>query len=147
MICSGLLILMVFAAGARLKHLVTAGIAGLGALSVLVIMEPYRIRRLFSFLDPDADPLGDSYQIRQALISFGSGDWTGLGWEVDKTRLFTRGPYRLCFQFLVKNWADGCEYCCHFVCALRVARLQSRSSGTFIIWRSTRIWHHGLNRF
>ncbi|MEE2787952.1 MAG: putative lipid II flippase FtsW [Myxococcota bacterium] len=78
-ICSGLLILMVFAAGARIRHLVTAGIAGLGALSVLVIMEPYRMRRLFSFLDPDADPLGDSYQIRQALISFGSGDWTGLG--------------------------------------------------------------------
>ena len=86
-ICSGLMILMIFAAGARWHHLTAAIFAGLCALGALIIVEPYRIRRLFSFLYPDADPQGDSYQIRQALISFGSGDWNGLGLGGSKQKL------------------------------------------------------------
>ena len=78
-ICASLLMLMIFAAGARLRHMFVAIGAGLGALVLLILMEPYRVRRFISFLNPEADRQGDSWQLYQALISFGSGNWTGLG--------------------------------------------------------------------
>lgn len=45
----------------------------------LTIRSPYRLRRLLTFLNPDTDPLGASYHIRQALIALGSGGFWGLG--------------------------------------------------------------------
>ncbi len=79
LICSGLMVLMVWAAGGRWLHV--GLLAGLGAVLVpfAVLFEEYRMRRLLAFLSPEADPQGASYHINQALISFGSGEWTGLG--------------------------------------------------------------------
>jgi cell division protein FtsW len=45
----------------------------------LAIRSPYRLKRLLTFLDPNTDPLGASYHIRQALIALGSGGIFGLG--------------------------------------------------------------------
>ncbi|MBV70777.1 MAG: putative lipid II flippase FtsW [Myxococcales bacterium] len=86
-ICASLLLLMIFAAGARLRHLFAAFGVGAGALVLLILMEPYRVRRFISFLNPEADKQGDSWQLFQALISFGSGGWTGLGLGSSKQKL------------------------------------------------------------
>ncbi len=70
---------MLFLGGAPLWQfgvlflLVAAG----GAL--LVIFSPYRLERVTSFLNPWADPFGAGYQLSQALIAFGRGEWTGVG--------------------------------------------------------------------
>jgi cell division protein FtsW len=45
----------------------------------LAIHSPYRLRRVLTFLNPEADPLGSSYHVRQALIAFGSGGLFGIG--------------------------------------------------------------------
>ncbi len=45
----------------------------------LAVKSPYRLKRLLTFFDPDTDPLGASYHIRQALIALGSGGVFGLG--------------------------------------------------------------------
>ncbi|MBI3887487.1 putative lipid II flippase FtsW [Candidatus Microgenomates bacterium] len=45
----------------------------------LAIRSPYRLKRILTFFDPDTDPLGASYHIRQALIALGSGGVFGLG--------------------------------------------------------------------
>ncbi len=45
----------------------------------LVYLEPYRVKRLVVFLNPDADPQGVGWQLRQALIAFGSGKVFGQG--------------------------------------------------------------------
>lgn len=45
----------------------------------LAIRSPYRLRRILTFLDPQSDPLGASYHVRQALIAIGSGGVFGLG--------------------------------------------------------------------
>ena len=45
----------------------------------LAIFSPYRFRRLSSFLNPDLDPLGASYHIRQVLLALGSGGLFGVG--------------------------------------------------------------------
>ncbi|MBJ9723301.1 putative lipid II flippase FtsW [Acinetobacter calcoaceticus] len=52
----------------------------------LVLFEPYRFQRLISFTDPWADPLGVGYQLSNALMAFGRGEWfgTGLGHSVQK---------------------------------------------------------------
>jgi len=51
----------------------------LAALVVLVVAEPYRLERIVSFRDPFADPFNSGYQLSQALIAFGRGEWLGVG--------------------------------------------------------------------
>lgn len=53
-------------------------IIALGGIG-LAMRSPYRLKRLLTFLNPDVDPLGASYHIRQALIALGSGGIFGLG--------------------------------------------------------------------
>jgi len=49
------------------------------ALATLVIFSPYRLQRVSSFLDPWADVQNSGYQLAQALIAFGRGEWFGVG--------------------------------------------------------------------
>lgn len=72
-------ICLYFLSGAPISHFlaIVPIIAG-GALS-LAIITPYRMRRLLTFLNPDIDPLGSSYQIRQVLLALGSGGFWGVG--------------------------------------------------------------------
>jgi cell division protein FtsW len=70
---------MYFVAGANFKHLLVILVAGLLSLIAMVKAAPYRMNRFLAFLDPERDPLGITYQIRQALIAVGSGGWWGLG--------------------------------------------------------------------
>jgi cell division protein FtsW len=50
-----------------------------GALASLVIFSPYRLQRVTAFLDPWADVERSGYQLAQALIAFGRGEWFGVG--------------------------------------------------------------------
>lgn len=45
----------------------------------LIVFEPYRFERLMSFSNPWADPLGAGYQLSNALMAFGRGEWFGVG--------------------------------------------------------------------
>lgn len=49
------------------------------AVGALAVFEPYRLARVTTFLNPEADPLGSSYQIRQILLALGSGGLWGVG--------------------------------------------------------------------
>ena len=44
-----------------------------------IIAEPFRLKRIFGFLNPNDDPLGDGYHIVQSWYALGSGEWFGLG--------------------------------------------------------------------
>jgi cell division protein FtsW len=54
------------------------GLAG-SALVGLVLVSPYRLQRVTAFLDPWADVQNSGYQLAQALIAFGRGEWFGVG--------------------------------------------------------------------
>lgn len=54
------------------------GTVGAGLIA-LVIFSPYRMKRVISFLDPWQDPFNSGYQLSQALIAFGRGEWFGVG--------------------------------------------------------------------
>jgi cell division protein FtsW len=47
--------------------------------TVLVVSSPYRMQRIFGFMDPWSDPFGRGYQLSHALIAFGRGEWFGVG--------------------------------------------------------------------
>ncbi len=70
---------MFFLAGMRLGIFIFgfSAITAIGAL--LVIISPYRLKRITGFLDPFVDPSGNGYQIIQALISYVNGGWFGVG--------------------------------------------------------------------
>ncbi len=70
---------MYLAGGGKLSHLGIMLASGLAMLFVLVKATPYRFQRILTFLHPQTDPLGISYQINQALLAIGSGGLLGLG--------------------------------------------------------------------
>ena len=70
---------MVWLGGARIRNLAVPALAGLAAMSFIVLLEPYRVRRLTSFSDPFADAFGSGYQLVQALIAIGRGETHGVG--------------------------------------------------------------------
>ena len=71
--------IMILVGGAKLSHLFSLIPIGLSAGLGLIFMESYRLQRLTSFLDPWADPSGDSYQLIQSLYALGSGGFFGVG--------------------------------------------------------------------
>jgi cell division protein FtsW len=70
---------MFFFAGADLVQLVVGGLISLATFAALMVTSPYRMERWNAFIDPNADPTGAGYQIRQALIAFASGGIKGQG--------------------------------------------------------------------
>lgn len=74
---TGMLIL--FVAGAKIKHFVWIGIPAVIGAAAMVITEPYRLKRVVSFLDPFADIQGSGWQIVQSLYAIGSGGLFGVG--------------------------------------------------------------------
>lgn len=72
-------IIVIFAAGARLRHLFGLAGVGLAGFVGLIAAAPYRLQRITAFLDPWQDPLGAGYQIIQSLYAIGPGGLVGLG--------------------------------------------------------------------
>lgn len=70
---------MLFLAGASLWQFGALIAAFAGAAVVLIMTAEYRLRRVLSFLDPWDDPLNSDFQLSQALIAFGRGEWSGVG--------------------------------------------------------------------
>lgn len=57
-------------------------------LSLVAISSPYRMERLTTFLNPWADPFNSGFQLTQALIAFGRGEWFGVGLGASVQKLF-----------------------------------------------------------
>jgi cell division protein FtsW len=79
---------MVFAAGISYRYLFGAALLALPALYVILMQADYRRRRLLTFMDPWADPLGDGFQIIQSLIAVGTGGVFGKGLMQGVQKLF-----------------------------------------------------------
>ena len=62
-----------------MSFFIKLGILGLLGIVVLVIIAPYRLERITSFLNPWADPLGSGFQIIQSLYAIGPGGLLGMG--------------------------------------------------------------------
>jgi len=92
---------LLFLAGAQLRWVgaFTIGLAALGSLAVL--LAPYRMKRLMTFLDPWADPFNSGFQLTQSLIAIGRGDWFGVGLGESVQKLFYLPEAHTDFLFAV----------------------------------------------
>jgi len=79
---------MIFAAGFSYRYLAGGLLLALPALYVILMQAEYRRRRLLTFMDPWADPLGDGFQIIQSLIAVGTGGVFGKGLMSGVQKLF-----------------------------------------------------------
>jgi cell division protein FtsW len=82
----GTVMAMIFLGGMRFSQFVLILSGALALLVMLVGLQPYRVERLQTYLNPWGDPFGAGYQLTQAQIAFGRGEWfgTGLGNSVQK---------------------------------------------------------------
>jgi cell division protein FtsW len=80
-------VLMYFLAATPLWHSILIILIGAGGLLSLIKLAPYRAARLLVFLKPETDPMGIGYQLKQALITIGSGGMFGLGLGMSSQRL------------------------------------------------------------
>jgi rod shape determining protein RodA len=73
--------LTILLAGVSVRVMVALGTLSLAALPVLwAYMRDYQKARVFTFLNPESDPLGTGYNIIQSKIAIGSGGLFGKGW-------------------------------------------------------------------
>jgi cell division protein FtsW len=70
---------MIWMGGANPVYLGGMGLPVVALLWFVAKFEPYRMRRLTSFVDPWADPFNDGFQLTQSLMAIGRGEWTGVG--------------------------------------------------------------------
>ncbi|MBQ8682027.1 MAG: putative lipid II flippase FtsW [Bacilli bacterium] len=73
------IVVLLFISGVPMGFFVKIGILGLLGVVGLIIMAPYRMKRIVSFLNPWSDPLGSGFQIIQSLYAIGPGGLLGLG--------------------------------------------------------------------
>ena len=79
---------MVWLGGARVRNLALLGALVAPGLAWVALSRDYRVTRLTSFLDPWADPFKDGFQLTQALIAIGRGEWLGVGLGASVQKLF-----------------------------------------------------------
>ncbi|MEG2942387.1 MAG: putative lipid II flippase FtsW, partial [Thermomonas sp.] len=75
----GITICMLLLGGAPIQRIILPILLMVPALVLLVVFEPYRMRRVTSFMDPWQDQLGAGYQLSNALMAIGRGEWLGVG--------------------------------------------------------------------
>ena len=127
---------MVFAAGFSYRYVGGTLLLALPALSVILIQEDYRRRRLLTFLDPWADPLGDGFHIIQSLIAVGTGGVFGKGLWSGVQKLFYLPEPHTDFIFAVISEETGLigaslVVLCFSVIGWRGVRMATRAPDRF----------------
>lgn len=78
--CIGFVTLfMLIIGGMSKKHTLMFSIPAGAAVPLLVVLEPYRMKRLMAFINPWASPQGEGFQLIQSLYSLGDGGLFGVG--------------------------------------------------------------------
>ena len=87
-LAGGLLILMLFVGGVPVRLIAAPALAALPLVAYGVLREGYRLQRMLAFVDPDRDPLGINFQLKQSFIAFGSGGLWGVGLGGSRQKMF-----------------------------------------------------------
>jgi len=80
-------IVLLFLAGLRWRYLGAGAAVSLAGLVVLIAQAPYRLKRIEAFLNPDADPLGAGFQVRQSILAIASGGLQGTSLGASRQKL------------------------------------------------------------
>ena len=79
---------LVWLGGARFRNLIYLAIPVMPAIAWAAMTSDYRVKRLTSFLNPWEHPFDDGFQLTQALIAVGRGEWFGVGLGASVQKLF-----------------------------------------------------------
>ncbi len=104
--------LMLFMAGFPMRYLISTFCAMIPIIILLILKYPYRLKRIFTFLDPWKDPQGAGFQIIQSLIAIGSGHWLGSGISQSKQKFFYLPMQHTDFIFAIIAEETGFIGCC-----------------------------------
>ena len=115
---------MMFLGGVRLSQFAVFMGLLMGAAASLALYSPYRLARLTAFLNPWADPYNSGFQLTQALIAFGRGEWLGVGLGASVQKLFYLPEAHTDFVFAVLAEELG------LIGALLVVAVYA-----FVVWR------------
>nr|VFK18493.1 MAG: cell division-specific peptidoglycan biosynthesis regulator FtsW [Candidatus Kentron sp. LFY] len=126
---------MLFLAGVPFWRFTLWFMAIASLLVGFVLMEPYRLERLTVFVDPWADPFGSGFQLTQALIAIGRGEWFGAGLGGSIQKLFYLPEAHTDFLFAVLAEELG------LVGAVLVISLFA-----FVVWRAFAIAHQAARQ-
>jgi len=130
-----IILIMLFIGGVKLGPLFIAALTATPVAAYLVYSEPYRMRRIVSFLNPFADRQGAGYQLSEALISMGSGGAFGLGLGDGRQKLYFLPEAHTDFIFAIIGEELGFVGCamlialfaCYlWLCTLIAARAKSQ---------------------
>ena len=81
-------IMILFCSGLSLKYFIVIGLGGIMGICFLIASAPYRLERIFAFLDPWKDPLGSGFQAIQSLFSIAPSGIFGLGYNQSMQKHF-----------------------------------------------------------
>lgn len=79
---------LLFISGLSWRFVISLGLSGIISASGLILLAPYRFKRLLSFINPLEDPKGGGLQIIQSLVAMGSGGLAGTGLAMSKQKFF-----------------------------------------------------------
>ncbi len=98
--------IVIFAAGARIGHFILAGMLAVPLFWEWIRMASYRVARIVTFWNADADPTGVGYQQHQSLIAVGSGGVFGVGYgESAQKYYFLPEPHNdFAFAIIAEEW-------------------------------------------
>lgn len=82
------LVVMIFISEAKMSFFMGTGLIGIAGIVGLVLIAPYRMARIVSFLNPWTDPLGSGFQIIQSLYAIGPGGLLGMGFMKSRQKYF-----------------------------------------------------------
>lgn len=85
---SGTVVLLWFIAFVNWRYLIALALGVVPLFGFLIYYEPYRLRRLLTYLDPWSDPQGAGFQVIQSLIAIGSGGFWGVGISYSRQKFF-----------------------------------------------------------
>jgi cell division protein FtsW len=77
-----------FVAGFKFRYFTVLVLALVGILGLLAYIDPERMERITSFMNPWDDPFNSGYQLTQSLIAIGRGQWFGVGLGEGVQKLF-----------------------------------------------------------
>lgn len=133
---------MVWLAGVALRHFFAVGAVVTATMALLVWASPYRLRRLLGFRDPWADPFDSGFQLTNALIAVGRGEWFGVGLGGSVQKLFYLPEAHTDFLFAVFAEEFGSVGAVALVAAflvlvwraLAIGRLSARAGRPYGAW-------------
>ena len=127
---------MLFVGGAKMKHFLILIIPVALLVPVLIMLEPYRLKRLTAFLNPWSSPLGEGYQLIQSFYALGSGGLFGLGLFNSRQKYLFLPFSESDFIFSVIGEELGFVGCLAVVAVYCV-----------VVWRAVRIAKNANDRF